>query len=144
MLKKGGLPEWTNPCLIAEKPSQICSMSSFAMLHCIVHFPIKSNLARLWNENLEMIVTAEAMVFLCHNKICKKQLDTKFKRNNYQKIKGHLQELFQNNLWCSLWQINEIFNCPTNDCTRTLKYKRNLVKHLNSCYLVNSKRVTGF
>ena len=40
-----------------------------------------------------MIVTAEAMVFLCHNKICKKQLDTKFKRNNYQKIKGHLQEL---------------------------------------------------
>ena len=45
-----------------------------------------------------MTVTAEAMVFLCHNKICKKQLDTKFKRNNYQKIKGHLQELFQNNL----------------------------------------------
>ena len=89
---------------------------------------------------------------------CGEQFSTKFNRNKYERIKGYFhgharpvreisfndptkvyitRDLFQ---WC----YKGINICPTVDSRASSEYEHNIIKHLKSCYQVNSnKKVAG-
>ena len=90
---------------------------------------------------------------------CGEQFSTKFNRNKYERIKGYFhgdarpvreisfndatkvyitRDLFQ---WC----YKGINICPTVDSRASSEYEHNIIKHLKSCYQVNSnKKVAGY
>ena len=90
---------------------------------------------------------------------CGEQFSTKFNRNKYERIKGYFhgharpvreisfndptkvyitRDLFQ---WC----YRGINICPTVDSRASSEYEHNIIKHLKSCYQVNSnKKVAGY
>ena len=78
------------------------------------------------------------MGFPCCNESCGKQFSTKFNRNIHERIKGHsngdarpVQEIPFNN-------AAKVYMCPTVNCRASSKNKYNIIKHLKSCYQVNS------
>ena len=73
------------------------------------------------------------------------QFSTKFNRNKYERIKGHFHGDARPVREISFNDATKVYICPTVDCRASSEYEHNIIKHLKSCYQVNSnKKVAGY
>ena len=78
------------------------------------------------------------MGFPCRNESCGKQFSTKFNRNKHEQIKGHFHGEARPVREIPFNDATKVYMCPTVNCRTSSKYKHNIIKHLKSCYQVNS------